>query len=449
MPGTIERNVGNLHDQDTGKLTGYRNPVTNNEEALDAAALQTLVSTPGNPGSVQGSLNRLAFQNHAALWCDLLPSNILPAAGSVRDSSGVGNDFVRGTHLTNDRLQRSYETNRVISSPALTASGTGVVTGGAASTALVQGVPVTMASGAAMPALTGYNLTAGQHGLVLFYVDRAGVYTITTATPQTQGTALTWAETPADKTLIGWLRISATGVAFTGGTTALTTGGGITVAFDSPANPVPAYGRFFGPVKASTVTNLDAAGVRDTALHGPSMNFDYDGGEALLVVMTIRAAVPASNVTMIGNADSSSLNGWRLRMTTGAKVEPLIYSATGAVTSAFGSTIGNMIDNTWHQVAVMVDGRNKVAHFWEDGALTRTNIAGPATCDTRESAGLHIGSGRLVPNSAATDTSEFDIARLTIFRWGAADTIPSAASLTAGIAMLRRDLTRTTPAGDF
>lgn len=46
--GTIERNIGNLHDQDTGKLVGYRNPVTGKDESLDAAAVQALVSVDGN-----------------------------------------------------------------------------------------------------------------------------------------------------------------------------------------------------------------------------------------------------------------------------------------------------------------------------------------------------------------------------------------------------------------
>ncbi len=54
MPNII-RNVGNLHDQDTGALTGYVNPVTGKEEALDATPLQALVSGAG-------SRARYAFQ---------------------------------------------------------------------------------------------------------------------------------------------------------------------------------------------------------------------------------------------------------------------------------------------------------------------------------------------------------------------------------------------------
>jgi hypothetical protein len=41
---SIIRNIGNLHDSSTGALTGYINPVTGKEEALDAASLQALVS---------------------------------------------------------------------------------------------------------------------------------------------------------------------------------------------------------------------------------------------------------------------------------------------------------------------------------------------------------------------------------------------------------------------
>lgn len=46
--GIIERNIGNLHDQDTGELVGYRNPVTGKQEELNAPALQALVSRAWN-----------------------------------------------------------------------------------------------------------------------------------------------------------------------------------------------------------------------------------------------------------------------------------------------------------------------------------------------------------------------------------------------------------------
>lgn len=46
--GIIERNIGNLHDQDTGALVGYHNPVTGKQEELNAPALQALVSGDGN-----------------------------------------------------------------------------------------------------------------------------------------------------------------------------------------------------------------------------------------------------------------------------------------------------------------------------------------------------------------------------------------------------------------
>lgn len=57
MAGIIERNVGNLHDQDTGKLVGYRNPVTGGEEDLNAAGLQLLV----DPARVTTWANRAAL----------------------------------------------------------------------------------------------------------------------------------------------------------------------------------------------------------------------------------------------------------------------------------------------------------------------------------------------------------------------------------------------------
>lgn len=54
---SIQRNSSNLHDDATGALTGYINPVTGKEEALNATAMQALVSRDGK--FQRGSIRRL------------------------------------------------------------------------------------------------------------------------------------------------------------------------------------------------------------------------------------------------------------------------------------------------------------------------------------------------------------------------------------------------------
>lgn len=57
---SIQRNSSNLHDDATGLLTGYVNPVTGKEIALDAAEIQALVAGAGDltdltaPGLLSG-----------------------------------------------------------------------------------------------------------------------------------------------------------------------------------------------------------------------------------------------------------------------------------------------------------------------------------------------------------------------------------------------------------
>ena len=66
MSGTIERNVSNLHDQDTGKLVGYVNPVTGKVEDLNAVAVQSLVSGAWNAPPVQRPYRFTAYGDSRA-----------------------------------------------------------------------------------------------------------------------------------------------------------------------------------------------------------------------------------------------------------------------------------------------------------------------------------------------------------------------------------------------
>jgi len=70
--GKIERNISNLHDQDTGLLVGYKNPVTGKEEdsvgvpAAQAAALVKIVSSARQSAAMVGSsLSDVCFTSSA------------------------------------------------------------------------------------------------------------------------------------------------------------------------------------------------------------------------------------------------------------------------------------------------------------------------------------------------------------------------------------------------
>lgn len=194
-------------------------------------------------------------------------------------------------------------------------------------------------------------------------------------------------------------------------------------------------------------TLLAGTNGHDPSLHMPSINFDYDGGEILLLVSLFKMATPAADGALIANSSSSSANGFRIRVRTTGYLDVGMFSTTGAVSFASGNCINALLDNTLHQFAVLINGRTKQAVFWEDGAITRATVNFPATCDTRESTSLNMGSVLAVPTVIA-HTNATQQRGTVIMRWGANDVAPEAANVTSLLAKLRRNPGRVVTIGD-
>lgn len=184
-------------------------------------------------------------------------------------------------------------------------------------------------------------------------------------------------------------------------------------------------------------TQLVGTNGHDASLAMPSINFDYDGGEILLAVLLFKMAAPAADGHLLANSSSATYNGFRIRARTTGYIDCQLFSTTGAVSSASGNSINVLLDGTLHQLAILIDGRNKNRSFWEDGTLTRDGVATLATCDTRESNPLR--NGGVPPMTAISHTSATVIRAQTIMRWGPNDTAPTDAAITALCARLRRD----------
>lgn len=103
-------------------------------------------------------------------------------------------------------------------------------TGSAVTNLVANGIPVAIAAGTDMPALTGIDITEMYYRIVCFFCDSAG--TVTVAAGGEGGTlaACTWPPFPAGKALVGFLTITYAS-AFTGGTTPLDTA---TTTYNSP-----------------------------------------------------------------------------------------------------------------------------------------------------------------------------------------------------------------------
>ena len=195
-------------------------------------------------------------------------------------------------------------------------------------------------------------------------------------------------------------------------------------------------------------TLLAGTNGHDPSLHMPSINFDYDGGEILLMVSLFKMATPAADGALIANASSSSANGFRIRVRTTGYLDVGMFSTTGSVSFASGNCINALLDNTLHQFAVMISGRTKQGWMWEDGALTRETVTFPATCDTRESTSLNMGSVLATPTVIA-HTNATQQRGTVIMRWGPNDPAPTAANVTSLVAKLRRDPGRVVTMGDL
>jgi len=142
-------------------------------------------------------------------------------------------------------VQDAYPLTRIFqplgdrySSQPLTSAGLVINAGGAAFAkigaapfyAVAGGTLVTIAAGAAMPALTGINVTAAYYNVACFFVDSAGNLTVAAGVQAATLGGVVFPQFPQKKALIGFLIIT-NGAGFTGGTTALDAG---TTVYVSP-----------------------------------------------------------------------------------------------------------------------------------------------------------------------------------------------------------------------
>lgn len=84
----------------------------------------------------------------------------------------------------------------------------------------VNGVTVRLAANTSAPALTGFNLTNGQHGAVLTTCDAGGTLRNYTSGAASSAAAIQYPTIPANEAVIGIVYFAPT-TTFTGGTTAL------------------------------------------------------------------------------------------------------------------------------------------------------------------------------------------------------------------------------------
>lgn len=188
---------------------------------------------------------------------------------------------------------------------------------------------------------------------------------------------------------------------------------------------------------ASTVD--PATGVTDSVLRMPSLNFDYAGGEKLIIWWLGKATPEATNFTLIGDGVSTSLHGFQMRVRTDGKMDLVLFGATAGYSTY---STGVPFDGALHSVAMAFDGSAKQHCVWVDEVVSYGGNAGftefnsGTPHDTKTSNTLNIGHAHAAPGqtweSGATQTRA-----LVIIRLPASYAMPGAATLTSVFQQLR------------
>lgn len=189
---------------------------------------------------------------------------------------------------------------------------------------------------------------------------------------------------------------------------------------------------------AGYVSTVDpASGLTDSVIRIPSINFDYAGGEKLIVWWLGKCTAEASSQYLMGDGYSTSVHGWGIYVPTTKKLQVVLSGATQGFS---GSSTAEVFDGTLHDIGVVLDGENKKYALWTDSTLDpgfsgySTFNAGTAH-DTKTTATLNIGAASPAPGGTggiATATRS-----LVILRLPASYPIPSVASVTSVFKQLR------------
>lgn len=192
---------------------------------------------------------------------------------------------------------------------------------------------------------------------------------------------------------------------------------------------------------AGYVSTIDpTGGATDSVIRIPSLNFDYAGGEKLVVWWLGYGTPEGSDVAMLGDGSATTTaKGVRLRMKTTGKYDLSLFGATQGFS---GDSNGIVFDGTLHSLGFVFDGAAKTHGLWSDdvyhpsmGSVLQT-FSSATAFDTTNSNTFNIGSP--FPASAASTTGAAIKTRaLAIYRLPASAPAPTVAQVTALFKALR------------
>lgn len=199
-------------------------------------------------------------------------------------------------------------------------------------------------------------------------------------------------------------------------------------------------------------TNDPVGGATDSVIRLPNLNFDYSGGEKLIVWWLGAATPEGTDATLMGDAFNSSTPGVRVRMKTTGKFDLVLYGA-GAISLFGGATSTTVFDGSLHSFAFVLDGAAKKYGMWVDetyepvfGGVYSSFASGQAA-DTKNSVTWNIGSGSAAPGG--TEGSASKTRAFVIMRLSSSDPTPTVAQMTNLFKQLRANPFKVIAEGTF
>jgi len=193
---------------------------------------------------------------------------------------------------------------------------------------------------------------------------------------------------------------------------------------------------------AGFVSTIDpVGGSTDSVIRIPAPNFDYVGGESLLVMWSGQVTPEGADTTVMGTSYGSPVSGVRVRCKTTGQLDFALYQAGGA--NAFSSATTNsaagkpFVASETHSFAFWVNGISRTHAVWVDGAINVAEAAFGAgvAIDTKTMNTWNIGAGSASPGG--TEGTATKTNALAILRFAAADSLPTIAKLSAVAAQWR------------
>ena len=193
---------------------------------------------------------------------------------------------------------------------------------------------------------------------------------------------------------------------------------------------------------ASTLDSSAVDGSRLTRLKLPSLNWDWNGGESLMIWWLGKCTAEGATTNLMGNCRGvAGENGFRVRVASTGQLA-LTMSEGATATTTFTSSTLLPFDGALHSIGFWFDGARRKGYSYVDETVQvggNTPVGDMLPTAAQVSAGtdrLILGGDSLL-TGAATSAIAQSTRALAILKFSSADTLPSDEQVRQSMLQLR------------